>query len=216
MPEKAPPKASLKQHFIDTTSLASESNPPFAVVELVSGMSAAASLGAKISATTLGYLGLASLYSKGRDTYMKYFSIPEDKRARHDVAYTFGFNAAFLPVLYTAMTLIAGEPVDPKTIGLASLTGSFLGAANGPFLGYAIDVGRDLTGLSECNRKTYPDFVKRQPPKIKKGIYAGLVAASIATLGALYSNADKIPTIPSLFEQTQTIDAKLTSFTNDF
>lgn len=50
-------------------------------------------------------------------------------------------------------------------------------------IGYAIDVFKDLTGLEECNRKIYPNFIKNQKPLIKKSL-AGLVTAGAVGLTA--------------------------------
>jgi hypothetical protein len=67
--------------------------------------------------------------------------------------------------------------------------GIFIG---GP-IGYAIDTFRDLAGLKEMERNSYPDFIRRQGPKAKIGIASLLTAATIAiTTGIYYLTPNKM------------------------
>jgi len=61
-----------------------------------------------------------------------------------------------------------------------------LGLATGPVMGYSIDVARDLTGLKESNRKSYPNIVKRQKSYVKKCLAGLLAAGSILAMAGIY------------------------------
>ena len=80
----------------------------------------------------------------------------------HDIAYTAALNLLITPPLYAASQMIAGEDLEPNKIAIGTLMATGLGAVNGGFLGYAVDVFRDLTGLVEVNRTSYPTLIKRK------------------------------------------------------
>ncbi len=53
------------------------------------------------------------------------------------------------------------------------LTDVAISIVNGGPMGYAIDIFRDLTVVIEqCDRMSYPDFLKNRNPKTKKAIAA--------------------------------------------
>jgi len=60
----------LKEHFIDSTSGLVASTPIFATFEtVVAGLSDEVSLNARLLAVGLTYLGMGSVFAKGRDLY---------------------------------------------------------------------------------------------------------------------------------------------------
>lgn len=182
-------KDSLKYHFVDSTALLAESTPVFAAFEVgLSGMSDEVSLNARLLAAGLTYFaGMGWAYSKGRDLYRKLLDVKETSKEGvqtfHDAVYTGPiFNAVVAPLIY----LRAGAR-DPKEIAIATAAAVVFGAANGPFLGYAIDIGRDLTGLRNCERPSYPESLKRMGSKTKMGLAALLTAGTIALTAGIYS-----------------------------
>jgi len=209
----------LKGHLADSTAILTESNPFFTAVEVgLAGMSDAMSMNARFLATGLVYGGMGSVFAKGRDLWRKKFNINDETAEKiqhaHDIAYTTALNLVVTPPMYAVSQMLAGEDLDPSKIAIGALTATGLGAANGSIMGYAVDVFRDLTGLRECNRKSYPNIIKRQSSKVKKGIAAGLIAASIGTMAGIYgltsddnsnSGYDSQQTI--LEEQVSTADA---------
>jgi len=187
--------AELKKHVVDTTAIVAESNPIFGAVELgLIGMTPAASLNSRVLATTVGYLGLARLYSSGRDFSRRIFNITDQTRERvqayHDLAYAVTFNFAFSPIMYAAAQRFAGEDLDWKKIALGTGMSLLLGAANGIPLGYSIDVFRDLTGIEECKRPSY--FLKKQSPRVKRLALAGIIALSLGVTGLMYSGNTEV------------------------
>ena len=71
------------------------------------------------------------------------------------------------------------------TIGTAIAMG--FGFVNGGPVGYAVDAFRDLTGLKDCKRPSYPDLLKRQNSKTKRGLATLLTAGAIALTAGIYA-----------------------------
>jgi len=181
-------KNKLKYHLVDSTSLLAESTPFFAAYEKgLARMSDELSINARLFAAGLTYLGgMGYVFAKGRDVYRKLLNITDKSKEKvqtlHDAIYTGSFNSVVAPLIYFAC---GSRDIKEIAIGTGCAIG--LGAVNGPLLGYSVDVFRDLTGLGNCERKTYPNFIKKQPSKIKKAIAVGLVAGSLAITSEIYS-----------------------------
>ncbi len=180
-------KKDSKLFLVDTTSLLTESNPIYSAFEVgVAGMSDSTSIKARLLAVGISYLGMGRAFTKGRDLSRKFFDITQESKEKvqyiHDIGYTAAFNLAICPLMY----YIAGAR-DMKEIAIGTLTATSFSAVNGGFLGYSVDIGRDLTGLEECTRQSYPKFIKKQKKSVKKMIAAGLVAASIGAMAGIYS-----------------------------
>jgi len=181
-------KDNLTYHLVDSTALLAESTPIFAAFETgLAGMSDEISMNARLFATGLTYLGgMGIAYSKGRDFYRKNFKITDKTRERvqslNDAAYTGLFNLAVAPAIY-----LASGARDPKEIAIGTASAIALGLVNGAPMGYAVDVFRDLTGLKDCERPSYPNLLKRQSSKTKKGLVALLVAGAIAATAGIYA-----------------------------
>lgn len=198
-------KNKLKYHLVDSTSLLAESTPFFAAYEKgLARMSDELSINARLFAVGLTYFGcMGYAFAKGRDLYRKFLNITgetkEKVQALHDSLYTGLFNSVAAPLIYFA----CGSR-DVKEIAIGTGCGVGLGLVNGAPMGYAIDVFRDLTGLGNCERKTYPNFIKKQSPKIKKAIAVGLVAASLAVTSGIYSLVPDKEQVP--IQKTQGIE----------
>lgn len=182
----------LKQHVVDSTALLAESTPVFAAFEVgIAGMSDATSMNARMLAAGIAYAGVGYLFGKGRDLSRKVFKITDQTKERtqhiHDVGYTAAFNLAISPPMYAISQTLAGEDIDLTKIAIGTAAATAFGAVNGSPMGYAVDVFRDLSGVRECNRPSYPKFLKKQSAKVKKGILAGLIGASIGVAGLIYS-----------------------------
>jgi len=180
-------------HAIDTTALLAEVHPISAIVEVASGMSVDASINARIFSTYINYLGLGYLFSKGRDFSRYKFGIasdtPEKIQRLHDALYTSATTFAVAPPIYAVSNYFAKEDIDFYKIGISTLALAVVAFFNGWPVGYAVDVFRDLTGVKECERSSYPKILKKQTPKMKKAIAAGLIAASLGFTGLVYSLA---------------------------
>ncbi|MBT3642408.1 hypothetical protein HN604_01565 [archaeon] len=177
----------LRNHVVDSTTIMAESFPFFAAYETkLAGMEADISMNAKYLGASITYAGLGFAFSKGRDVWRKKFKISdrskEKLQAAHDILYTAAFNGAFLPALYYS----SGER-DLETLAVGTGLGIAVAGANSYFLGSAIDIGRDLTGIETCDRKIYPHLIKDRSPKIKKSIAAGLVVGSIGLMSLIYN-----------------------------
>ncbi len=177
----------LKNHLIRTTAMASECNPIFALFEVgVAGMSNETSIYARLIGTGLGYLGMGFIYDRGRDKLKEVFKITKDSSEKaksfFDICYGTTFSLAWTPILYAASGVR-----DLRELGYGVLCATVFGGINGFPIGYAIDSFNDLTSTGECNRKFYPNIVRKRHPHIKKGIAAGLAVASIGATGLIYS-----------------------------
>lgn len=194
-------KKFLKFHLVDATAINVLAVPVCAAMEIstklcgliskipyvdVSSIPAEVSLKTRAYAIGLGYLGLGFVLSKGRDISRKLFKVKENSKESlqwvHDAAYLMGFNAIVNPLLY----YVSGSRDLKEVIGGTLALSIFSAFAGGP-IGYTIDVFRDLTGLKSCKRESYPDLIKKQSPKIKKGLIALLTAGSIAATAAIYN-----------------------------
>ncbi len=177
----------LKYHLSDSTAMIAEATPVFAAFETgIAGMADGASLNARVIGAILCYAGMGSAYGKGRDAWRKLFKVTDNTKERiqyaHDIAYTAVFNIAVGPVIY----LISGvRNIEEIIIGTACA--AVFGAVNGGPLGYAVDAFRDLSGTKPCERKSYPNAIRKQSSKVKKGIIAGVVAAMIGLTAMVYS-----------------------------
>ncbi len=176
----------LKYHVVDTTALLASTNPLYSASEVwVAGMSNQVSINSRLMATVISYAGMGLAFARGRDLSRKIFKITSKTKEKtqviHDMAYTSAFNLAVAPMIYLSM----GADVKQAVIGGLSLAALSLGM--GPIMGYSVDVARDLTGLRECERKTYPNLIKRQKSSVKKGLAALLVGASIVAMAGIYA-----------------------------
>lgn len=185
-----------KNHLIDSTALLAESTPVFAAFE--TGLFGAAehigldrvsdevSLNARLIAAGITYFGgMGYAYARGRDLSRRLFKVTETSRERvqgfHDAIYLGIFNLAVAPLIY-----VASGARDIKEIAFGTTVAIGLGLTNGAPLGFAVDMGRDLMGLKECNRSLYPQLLKRRSSKIKKGLAALLTAGAIALTAGVY------------------------------
>lgn len=182
----------LKYHLVDSTALLAESTPVFAAFEVgIAGMSDATSMNARMLAAGIAYAGVGYLFGKGRDLSRKLLKITDQTKERIqqicDIGYTVSFNIAVSPPMYAISQTLAGEDIDFGKIAIGTAAAVAFGAINGVPLGYTVDVFRDLSGIKECNRPSYPKFFKGQGKRIKRGILAGLIGASIGISGMIYS-----------------------------
>lgn len=182
----------LKYHIIDSTACLAEASPVFSIFEVgVAGLSDATSINARLLSAGLFYGGLGYLFAKGRDLSRKIFRITDKTKEKiqyvHDAAYAGVFTLVTSPPIYAVSQALAGEDIDLTKIAIGTATATLLGGANGSPVGYTIDVFRDLSGIKECNRPSYPNFIKKQSSKVKKGILAGMIAASIGLMWLTYS-----------------------------
>ncbi len=199
-------KDNFTYHLVDSTALLAESIPIFAAFETgIAGMSNDVSINAKLIVAGLTYAGLGTALAKGRDWWRKTFKVgdttTEIVQLLHDTAYMASFNLFASPTIY-----YASGSRDLEEIAIGTACSITLGSVNGGLLGYAIDTFRDLTGLKECERPSYPNFLKKQSPKVKKMIATGLVAGALGlTVGIYGLTQDEKPVTynaPQSIEQT--------------
>lgn len=125
-------------------------------------------------------------YAKGRDLSRRLSKITETTRERtqslHDAVYSGAFIAVVSPLMYAAC-----GARDAKEIAIGTATAIGFGMANGAPIGYAVDMFRDLTGLKRCERPSYPDLLRRQSSRTKKGLAVLLTAGAIVLTTGIYS-----------------------------
>lgn len=176
----------VRNHVVDTTGMLATTFPLCSAVEVfINRMSNQVSRGAKYFGAELSYAGLGFAFAKGRDVSRRVFGVNDQSselvKGVHDGLYTAAFNVVATPFIYWA------QGADFKEGLLGGVSMAVLSPVTGPLAGYGIDVMRDLTGLGECNRSSYPDVVKNRSPAVKKGLAALLAAGSIAAMGGIYS-----------------------------
>ncbi len=193
----------LKYHVVDTTSLLTISNPLYSLFETtISGMSDEVSINARVFVAKISYLGIGSLYARGRDLSRRIFKITKESSEKtqqiHDSLYSALFNTMFAPPVY----MYSGA--DRKEVLIGGCVAALFGLVSGPLMGWGIDVGRDLTGLGKCERKTYPSFIKKRGKMIKKGLATASITASIGLMGLIYNLTPDEQIIPeSQIEQVE-------------
>ncbi|MBI2102326.1 L-alanine exporter AlaE [Candidatus Woesearchaeota archaeon] len=174
-----------RRYISDCTAVAVVSTPAYALMEkAVAGMSDKVSLDSRLWAAGLGYVGLNSLISLGRDYSRRMFGITHDDqkffRKNHDPIYFGAAVVASNPLFYLAM-----GARDLKEIVVGTLAGAAVALAVGKPTGYVIDWFRDFFGIKKAER--LPRFMKNAGPQKKKLLAAGLIAASAALTGAIYT-----------------------------
>ena len=177
----------LAQHIVDTTALNAAANPIIGGLEVTAfGMSDEVSFNARIFASVVGYLGVASLISRGRDYSRSLFKITDKTSEKiqqvHDGAFIAAFNGFFCPIMYT----YSGE-TDVKKIIYGTLGAMAVGSIFGGTFGYSIDTFRDLIGLKSCERESYPELIKKRKSSVKKGIAGLLIGTSIGINAGIYA-----------------------------
>ncbi|PIN75991.1 hypothetical protein COV18_01040 [Candidatus Woesearchaeota archaeon CG10_big_fil_rev_8_21_14_0_10_37_12] len=180
-----------RKHIVETTAGLSVVNPLFAANELfVVGMTDEKSIDSRLGITGWSYLGLNWLFVKGRDLSKRSLGITQKSSEFIQGAHDFVYGGLFsVPVAYGLYRFWAGE-TNPETLKWAVASSAVYGTVVGLISGYAIDVGNDLMGLGDCQRKTYPGFVKRQTSGVKRAIAGVLVAGSVGLMGLMYAGVD--------------------------
>ena len=139
----------------------------------------------------LTYAGLGYLIGKGRDLSKKAFGITDETTENiqkiHDMLYMAVANMTTAPIAYYAV-----GARDPWELTKGGLSAGLFGLGFGWLMGYGIDVFRDLTGLKECKRRSYPETIRKRGPRVKKGIMALTTVTSIALTLGVYELRNKL------------------------
>src|SRR3989344_2903508 len=152
----------LFEHFVDSTAVASAGNPILAAIEVfAAGMTNETSMHARMAGTTLVYMGLGSVYSRGRDLSKRVFNVTKESKESvkklHDALYSAFYIGITQPPFYYALGARDWKQIAVGAAGAAAVQ-IFLG----PIAGYTIDTYRDFTGIKESERLPY--FVKDMSP----------------------------------------------------
>jgi hypothetical protein len=180
-------KAGVHLHLVDATALLAESTPVLAAFETaIAGMSVAVSLNARLIAACLTYFGgTGYIYARGRDVSRRVFKIGDKTREKiqhfHDSAYLGVFNLIIAPPLY----FVSGAR-EIREIAIGTATAVAFGLVNGGAMGYFVDAFRDLSGLKECNRTSYPELIRKQNAAVKKGILLLVTLVAVGITGLIY------------------------------
>lgn len=180
-------KSGFKKHLIDTTAMSVVATPFFAAIENGwNGMSDLESIKSRGLATIMGFLGGAWVYNFGRDSVKSGIELNgggrEGTRVISDILYSGAFNAVLGFGTYMVTTdNSARELIWP------SLWAGVIGAAVGPLCGYAVDFSRDLMGIEECKRKSYPPKIKNLEAEDKRNVFLGACAGLAGLSGIIYA-----------------------------
>lgn len=180
-------KKGLAEHLVDSSAIVTVSNPLFTAIEITAGgMSNDLSQKARTLGILTLYGGVSFLIDKGRRVSRRIFKITQESRERaqwlHDTLYLATFNALTAPGFY----YFAGARTF-REYAVGTLGAIGFGLFGGGLMMYAKDAFRDLLGLETCRRRAYPDLVRRQNPKIKKGLAVAVAAGSLALMNLMYS-----------------------------
>jgi len=191
-----------KNHLSDSTAMISATTPIFIAFETNAGkllgkapylgakdISDDLSLNARLEIFKWSLCGLAYAYMGLNKVSRKKFKVSdkssEFRQWRHDSIYTIAFNGAVAPFLYKFSGATDwGEILAGTAIAMG------LAVPVGPIMKYSAGAGRDLLGLEDYERKTYPNLLRKRSGPMKKAIYGGLVAASVGLSGLFYSMTD--------------------------
>lgn len=174
----------VKRHLSDATAIMTIANPVYSFIETqFAGMSDPVSIKSRILNTGLVYGGLASL-AKLRDASLKLFGLDKNSRNLsrliHDIAFAGTFVLGIKPVVY----LVSGE-TDWKKIAIGTGGGMLATGLTSGAVGYLMDTYREIFGLKEEQRMH--EILRRQKPRVKKAVVAGLVALSLAVTTSVYT-----------------------------
>ncbi|MFH1501189.1 MAG: hypothetical protein ABIE22_04565 [archaeon] len=185
-------KKGLTYHLVDSTAILAAIAPIWAVFDTSIGMEDEVSIMAKVNSALITYAGSGWLYGKLRDVSKRHFDITDKTKERIQGLHDFLYNATYSGIL-TGLVYTASREPDIKKIGAAMAFAVGTAIVRGPIAGYSIDVGRDLAGLEECDRRLYPKIVKRRTPKLKLAIAASLIVSSLGMQALTYClTPDKI------------------------
>lgn len=177
----------LQYQFVDSTAMLAPFHWIFSAFETtISGMEDETSLLARLYLSGLTYLGLGRVVTWGRDLSRKKMQMAERSerlQGFHDATYVGLVNIPIAIGLY----LSAGE-TDLKKIAIGTAAGAVTGMLSGPLVGGSIDVYRDLAGIERCKRNWYPQYVNALSARTKKWVAAGITAAGIGAMCAVYAS----------------------------
>ncbi len=164
-------------------------NLTFLKMNEVAAMTDEKSWGGKLGMALLMYGGFGLIYDVLRDKSRNYFGLanPQDMKTerrlqKHDFWLTLAYSSAMLIGGYH----IFGEHDWGKII-CATIVSGLTQPIRGPLVGFAMDCYKDFFDFKECNRPTYPDFIKNLSKKAKAGVAVLGVAASLGLIYGLYS-----------------------------
>jgi len=179
-------KKNGKQHVIDTTAMLTESNPAYCFFEVgISGMSDEHSIKSRFIVAGMAYGGLGFAYARGRDLWKRVFKITDQTSEKKQFVHDSLYNGLFSATVSVPIYLLSGVR-DPKELAIATGCSIAFGAVNGVPQGITTDIYRDLTGIEKCERKIYPEYVRRQSLRTKKALAVGLATASISVMALMY------------------------------
>lgn len=177
----------LGKHLVDSTAIVAECTVPYALGEVYgAGMSDEVSRNARLLGAVLVYGGLGTAFAKGRELSRRVFRINETSNERlqvtHDALYNAGFNAVVGPLFY-----LASGSRDPQEIIIGTIVQTAIGFVNGAPMGYSVDTFRDLTGIEECKRPSYPKIIKNRSRNAKKTLATLIAAGTIGVTAGIYA-----------------------------
>lgn len=180
------------EHIVASVAISAENTAAFAFYEVgIAGMSSEVSFHARLLSATTVLLGIGAVYSGIRDFLQTRFHLDtasDLKQTAFDITYN-----AFFCGFYSIPLYLASGTRDPKEIALGTLGGFVIGSINGAPQGYAIVVAKDLMGVKECSRPSYPSGLQRAIPVQKKMLAAGLLLGSLLVTEGIYTIHDHFP-----------------------
>jgi hypothetical protein len=199
-------------HVVSSTAQLAVATPVYAALETMCyAMSDSVSMDSRVNAAMATYCGVGFLVTKGRELYRNVFRVSqlasEKAQSIHDSLYLAAFSVPYSLVLYT----VSGE-TDWFKIGLGTGIGAVSSFVVGPAMGYAMDAGADLMGLSECKRPSYVKRLGQLSSRAKKGVAAVAVGTSLGLTALVYtcSNDSQTGELQSILHNdihnTQTIE----------
>jgi len=180
-------KRGLNYHLVNTTALVTVSNPAYCIADLYfTQISHAQSVGAKISGSGMAYAGLGLITMGGLTLSRKAFRVTNKSNEWiqwiHDTLYMATISALLAPVIYS----FSGT-TNTSDLRDVAWNGFLIGGTSGGLIKYTENAFRDLTGLEDSDRASYPNFLKRQNPVMKKSLACLIAAASIGFMSLAYS-----------------------------
>ncbi len=174
----------LTKYVAENTAIVSFITPVFAGLEtILIGMDNNDSIRARVIGIAAVYLGIGTLYSRGRDKFREKFNVnsgdSESKIQFYDTLYGFVFNLAVAPTFY----YLAGCR-DLKEILMGSATGITIGVTTAAAIGYAIETYKDLIGVETSKR--LPNFISKLNAREKVFLATLLTTGSLAATCEIY------------------------------
>jgi hypothetical protein len=172
-------KKHLTNHVVNATALCAEGLPVYTTMEHLVGFTPEQIIHSRAIGLATMYLGLANVYTAGRNKFFKLTSTTNDSSEKRKVAADSMYGILFnFTTSYPWYWAVGETDIQKITIGAASA--AVFGFLNAGAQGFTLDASRELLGLNE--QKRVPKSVYNLSRRTKNTILcAGITSSALIT-----------------------------------